>query len=480
MVMHILRSKKVAKRVLLGLLIVIIPAFVLWGAGSFLNQPEYVGKIGGKKINTDDFSKSIQGIRAQILLSHYGNFKALNALLQNRELINQMAWERLIMLDAAKRKRINISDRDLLGFLTVHPLFKRGGSFSRDSYEMLVRNNLGMETRSFEELVRENLMVNLFRRSLFKDLDISDAEVLEYYKRNNDSVSISYIYLSKDDFSGGIEVTLEEAQEYFNNNKGVFISPEQIDVEYITVPFANATEKDQAIEIVKKVYPELLKSPGSFRKIAESNNLRYTQTGLFSRRDLVPGMENLKGLQALAFDLKIGQVGPPVISPEDTGSAYVLNKTKEVPPRELAFQDVTEEVISIIKENRGFALAQEKAEEIKDSPSLQGAAKLSGKKIEKADNLKAGSYINGVGPAKEILSSLTNAAAGEMNEPLIVQNGVLIVQIDSITPADAKEFEEKKSDLKQTLISIKQMELMDAWMRENAGRAKLRNSVSGL
>ena len=73
MVLSILRSRKFSKRVLLALLVIIIPAFVFWGAGSLTDRPELIGTIGGTKVYPDDFMESFQGIKSQIFMSYYGN-----------------------------------------------------------------------------------------------------------------------------------------------------------------------------------------------------------------------------------------------------------------------------------------------------------------------------------------------------------------------------------------------------------------------
>ena len=69
MVMNVLRSRKFAKRVLFALLVLIIPAFVLWGVGSITQKPPVIGQIGRQKVRIDDLAKSAQGARIQILLT---------------------------------------------------------------------------------------------------------------------------------------------------------------------------------------------------------------------------------------------------------------------------------------------------------------------------------------------------------------------------------------------------------------------------
>ena len=77
-----LRKKKIAKRILWVLAALIVPAFVLWGAGSSTREKgrglSYVGKIYGKKITFEKFGISYQNCYHQLLLSSGGDLNLLN------------------------------------------------------------------------------------------------------------------------------------------------------------------------------------------------------------------------------------------------------------------------------------------------------------------------------------------------------------------------------------------------------------------
>ena len=109
MVLKIFRSKKFTKRTLIVLLVLIIPAFVLWGVGNLGSGPELIGKIEGRAVYPRDLAKSADGIKTQILFSHGDNFNVFSQILKNRVLINYMAWERLILLNASRGKSPKIS-----------------------------------------------------------------------------------------------------------------------------------------------------------------------------------------------------------------------------------------------------------------------------------------------------------------------------------------------------------------------------------
>ena len=237
MIMHILRSKKVAKRILLALLILIIPAFVLWGAGTLTSGPGTIGRIGGKTITDRSLDKSRQAIKAQLLFSYYGDFNTLNKITQDRQLLNFMAWERLVLLDGANRAKITVPDTAIVQFIAQHPLFRRGGGFDSTTYSYILKNTLGMDPRQFEEFTRENLKTHLFRQSITQDMTVSDKEVLEFYGKDHDKVVLSYLLLPKESFSEEVEVTETDIREYYENNKELFLDPAKMTIEYMSFPY---------------------------------------------------------------------------------------------------------------------------------------------------------------------------------------------------------------------------------------------------
>ena len=59
-----LRNKKTAKRIWIVLAILILPAFVLWGAGSFMRNKEkgesaYAGKVFGRTVSTLEYQDAL-------------------------------------------------------------------------------------------------------------------------------------------------------------------------------------------------------------------------------------------------------------------------------------------------------------------------------------------------------------------------------------------------------------------------------------
>ncbi|MGB2879156.1 MAG: peptidylprolyl isomerase [Candidatus Omnitrophota bacterium] len=479
MVLSILRSKKFAKRVLFALLVLIIPAFVLWGVGNISQRPPLIGQIGGQKIQATDLAKSAQGVRIQILLTYFNDPETLNRILQNRTITNFMAWERLIFLNAARKNRIKVNDREVMTFISQHPLFQKNGIFDMKIYTYILRNMLSINPAQFEKLVKENLEVRKFRQNLLGNITIDDDDLLSFYKAANDKVDISYVLIGKSLFIDKINVEPEEIRTFYANNKNAFLSPAEIDIEYVEIPY-DEEKRTTATETIRKMYPELQASPNKFSTIAEKNGFRYGRTGLFSQNELIPGIQSTKTIHDLAFSMKVDEISPPVFSESDKGKVYILRKLKHVPPAPLQFEEVRDNIRDIILDSKCLGLAEEKASQLheritKGGMPLEEAGKIHGQVSKTASGIGPGDYIQDVGPAGAVVARALKSGAGAVLPPMTVkEKGVLLIRVDKIIPVSEENFEKQKEPLRQELLARKQMAAIDKWMEENSSKIRLK------
>ncbi len=215
------RQKNVTKMILWVTLIMILPAFVIWGAGSIGRSkdkgPTYVGLIDNKKISFDKFADSLISMRSQLALSFSSQQEALVALLKNTELIGKMAWDRLIMMAEVRKHRIKVSDKEVVNYITALPTFQRGGVFDNNVYTDVLYNKLGIDARTFEEMIRENVAIQKLYAILTKDVKVTDDEVLSRYKVDSEKFKIAYILFPADS-----EKKYNELRELMEKEKVTF------------------------------------------------------------------------------------------------------------------------------------------------------------------------------------------------------------------------------------------------------------------
>ncbi|MFH1046362.1 MAG: SurA N-terminal domain-containing protein [Candidatus Omnitrophota bacterium] len=239
--LQFLRKRENIKKIMWGLAILVIPAFVLWGSGSAVrerNAPKYAGLIFGQKVSFRDYEAAFAAVRTDALL-RYG--EALNKIVQFLN-FEQLTWERLIVMSEAAKEKIKVVDEEIISFIQSLPLFQKDGRFDQARYNSIINYSFRLNPREFEEQIRQELMIEKLRQQITKEVTITDKEAEKEYAQRNERAKAAYIFFGPDAYLGEIHPSLEEAQGYFDQHKEEFKKPEQVNVLYAGFTYERATE----------------------------------------------------------------------------------------------------------------------------------------------------------------------------------------------------------------------------------------------
>lgn len=482
MVLAVLRSKKFKKNLLWALLILIIPSFVLWGVGNMSEKQVLVGEIGKHKVYGEEFEKSRQAIRVQIVLSYFQDRNTLESVLQNRPMMNYMTWERLIYLDASKKARINITNDDVRTFLSTHPLFSRNGVFDEKTYNYLLKNNFNMDARQFEEIIRTNLRVKAFRQLLLKDVTVTPEETLDLWKKTNSKVELSYFLVNRDLYADKSAPSDEEVRAYYEANRSRLYSPSRVIVEYAEFPYNDAAGRLEAEKKIRDVYQVLASSGDKFTETANKLNLKYAVSGPFGREEMVPGVVFFKEFHETAFSLNKGEISQPVFSSQEKGVAYILRKIEDLPAKPLSFDEVKLDIAKLLTIQKSLMLAGQQATEIynkilSQSVSFESAAAQLSQDVKKTPLISYKDYIENAGPAQDAVVAAIETGEGKVLRPIPTEKGILISRVEKILSPDMAEFQKNNEDITKKMLLNKQMGVLDTWLAENAMKVKLHKPI---
>jgi len=163
------------KKILWALAIIIIPAFVLWGATGLRDKGQYAGKLYGKEVTLDTYRQNYYAVRRRALMTYGENFKKVEDQLK----LDEAAWDRIIMLHEAKQKNIRVSDDEVIARIAAMPIFQtEDGLFSQKSYDAILTSAFRMEPREFEEETRQSITVEKMFEEIFKGIPELTAEDL--------------------------------------------------------------------------------------------------------------------------------------------------------------------------------------------------------------------------------------------------------------------------------------------------------------
>ena len=297
-----LRNKKTAKKVWIVLAVLIVPAFVLWGSGSLTRSSKeesgYAGMIFGRKIPLLEYKDAVEATRNQAMMQFGEKFSEMRKSLN----LEYQAWERLILLYEAKKRKANVSDREVIEAIEGYPFFQRKGQFDERIYSEMLRYVFHTQPRLFEEQTRQNLMLSKLYKQVTEKINISEEEVKKEYRKANEEISLYYIAGLPTDFAKSITLSEEEIKDYFAKNTLEFKQPLSFNLDYISSESENKI-KGAALRLNRK---------SDFEKIAKDAGLTAKETGLFAQTEPIPGIGWSPEILNLISKFDIGQSSPPL------------------------------------------------------------------------------------------------------------------------------------------------------------------------
>ncbi|MEI6631755.1 MAG: SurA N-terminal domain-containing protein, partial [bacterium] len=317
-----LRDKKTAKKIWIILAIIILPAFVLWGSGSIIKnkgEPGYVGRIFGKRITLMQYKDALDATRNQMIMQYGEDL----AEIQKNVNLESMAWERILLLSEADKRKIKTEDKEVIGQIQTYPFFQRKGKFDNAIYAQMMQYVFRTQSRIFEEQTRENLRLLKLFKDVTREVKLTEKEIADSYRKNNEEISLYYITSQYNDFKKEINPFEGGLRDYFSKNALKFKQPLSFNLEYIQLT-TEGQEENIVREKAKKIAARLNKN-SELIKIAKEFGLTSKETGFFGQADAIPGIGWSPEILALVSKAKVKDILPFIY----TDKSYCILKLKE-------------------------------------------------------------------------------------------------------------------------------------------------------
>jgi len=403
--LRILRNKKIAKKIWIGLAIIIIPAFAFWGfgAGGRDRQDTAVaGKIFGKNISIVEFKSSLLAVRTMALIQFGDKFSEYEKYLN----LENQARVRLILLYEAKTRKINVKDKEIIEAIQNTPYFQDKNGFSNKIYQEILRYALRLQPRIFEEQTRQNLILTKLHRQITQNVKFTEAQIRQEYLKANEELNIYYIASLFSDFAAKIKPTDKEIAAYFEKNKAMFKEPPTQDKPARIPEFA---------EINDKVKDAWIKEES---KIIAENKIKEC-------------LEKLKNQEfkpaAKARDQR-GLVWLPIAKARDQRGLVWLPIAKARDQRGLVWLPI---------------------------------AKASGLKTGLTAFFRSNEQIENLGAAEIFWNTAKKLKDNQLSSILSNEKGYYIIKLGSIKPVDEDKFAKEKPEFSQKLLSEKKNQVFD-------------------
>lgn len=475
-----LRHKKTAKRIWIILVTVIVPAFIFWGSGSLIRSKQeatYAGKIFGRKISLLEYKDALLAVRNQMTMQFGDKFTEVQKHLN----LESLAWERLILLAEAKKRKIKVGDEEVIRLIKSYPFFQRKNQFNNTLYQEMIQYVFHTQPRIFEEQTRQNLILSKLFDTVTNTITLSDEEIKEAYRKENEQVSIYYIASVYSDFLKDITPSEEEIKDYFTQNSLQFRRPLSFNIEYVSL---SSQDQDQRLtkDKIDKLTLRLKNKKEDFMKVASDFGLTVKETGLFGQTDPIPGIGWSQEILNLISKANPGEFLPSIHMDK---YYYILRLKERKEPYIPDFETIKDKIKETFIKDKSQRVAKERIEnclkKLKEvyqtNPKEIDFDKWAlefGLKSASTDLFKYGSYIEGVGASDNFWMAAQKLKENEFSEIIDMGlAGFYIIKLKSRMPIDEEKFNKEKAAFSQKLLSQKKEEYFIKFLEELKKSASL-------
>jgi peptidyl-prolyl cis-trans isomerase D len=400
-----LMRKHASSWIIKFLLAAIIVVFIPWGVQRYTSQrSSRVADVNGTIITLNDYRNSYSNLIEQVRQSFGNNLndELIQALQLRKRALDQLV-DRILMLQAAEKLKIQVSDDELAQSIRDIRAFQTAGVFDNQRYlNTLSRTKLSPET--FEEQQREALIIDKLQNFISGNIKVSELEARQWYKYNNTEVDVDYVLLEPGqfknieptadeiqdffdqhkenyktdpevkvrylrlkpgDFAAKVTVVEEDIQDYYESNREKFKNPKTVQARHILIKVAqnaNPEEVESARQRAEDVL-KLAREGQDFAALAQQYSEGPTKTkggdlGTFRREAMV------KPFADKAFSMKAGDISDPV---RTRFGWHIIKVEKINPAKTLSLDEAREDIEKTLKTERSRNLAYDEAETLYDA-----------------------------------------------------------------------------------------------------------------
>ena len=256
--LELLRNFLSGKRLIVIVILLAIP-FVFFGSTSFGTTFTSYGTVNGEPVTQTDVNLATSQV-SQRLKSIYGEEFSLDDLdeevsieLIKNEIINQKT-----MIAQAKDLGLSVSLQDAKKEIINLEIFQGDSGFDQNIFESTIRAN-GWTPDEYFVLVQESIALDRMIGAMSSIAFPIQSDIESLAAILETSRDINFIKIDKKVFVDSQDVSLQEAEEFYNNNPFLFLSQEKRNFSYIVLSFEQY--KDQVVipeNYIEEAYADYL------------------------------------------------------------------------------------------------------------------------------------------------------------------------------------------------------------------------------
>ncbi|MGI9553987.1 MAG: SurA N-terminal domain-containing protein [Thermodesulfobacteriota bacterium] len=429
------------------------------------------------------------------------------------DFINYRALQQLVeaKLLAQKASELGffISNDELSESIRTNPGFQIDGKFiGLEAYRNAIRQSLNMSVGDFEKGYKEELLVQKIVALINSSAKLTDDELYNLYKVQNENISLYYITFNAEDFTNSASVSENEIQEHYNNNQGDFLTAEKRKIKFAKISKADFANKiqvgDDEVKSYYDSYGDEFKDGDGNQKTLEEATPEIVEKLKSTRVDTafndfvlsVRGNSNLEDIDKILVEnsFQEAELSDLFSANQDTDKfpAGVINKAFTIesgetssvaagdiwliklveiePKRQKTVEEAKDDVVKTISLNKGGEAAKIAAEETLNKittskSSFKDTVNSLGIKINKTDAFPRTNPPENLN-VEDLKIDAFLLSKSNPSGTKIYQNGnsYFIISLNEKSNADRSDFEKDKDEIRTQQLQRQQFELVNEWV----------------
>ncbi|WP_455212676.1 SurA N-terminal domain-containing protein [Kaarinaea lacus] len=489
-----------------AIVILLIIPFALWGINEYMGGggPLVVATVNGEEISQRDFQQNfyMQRNRMREMLGAQYDPSMFDARIKEQALQDLIDQE--LLAQNAKDFGFRVAAESVKQTILSIDAFKEEGQFSNQLYTRALQAQ-GESPPSFELRLQRAILTQQLQSGISSSALVTDSELQRLLKIENQTRDIDHLLLKADTFKDEADASDKALQQYYDDHRDEFMTPEQVSIEYIELKASDLGQDAQpSEEELQQFYEERvsqfqvpeerrtrhiliavdegadeetinkarekandirqkLADGGDFAKLAEefSDDPGSSQLGgdigFFGRNNLDPEYEKTM------FALKEGEISDPVLS----SFGFHIIKLEEIrAEKSKSFDEVKDELIADYRKNIAERKYFDEAEKITTlayevPTSLTDAAGAVGLEIKSTPlfGRSGGPGIAANPKVAQMAFSNEVLVEGYNSEPVeIGENHIVVLRVKEHIEKKPRTLEEAKAEIKTRVMTEKARE----------------------
>jgi peptidyl-prolyl cis-trans isomerase D len=479
-------NRKLGYRIFLGVVVLVLGGSMLLylvpqTPGTGEAATDSVAKVGDQSVTLGEVRQQLAQIEQRNQVP-----KPLESLYA-RQILNQLVYEKELEYEA-KRLGITVSDQERADRIKqyVPSAFVNGTFVGMDHYAAEVQARFQLTVSVFEELIRQGLLEEKFRKRVTDGISVGPGELQDEFRYKNEKIKLSYAVIKPEELAAKITPSDVEIKAAYDKNRSryqvpekrvvryglldtnqmrrnVQVSDDQLKVQYQSniqqyqVPnrvhaehilFMTVGKTDAEVDEIKKNAEDVLKQAkkgGKFEDLAKKysedpgSKEKGGDLGWITQGQTVPEFEKT------VFGLDKGQISDLV---KTQYGFHIIKVLEKETARTKTFDEVKDSLRAPMQlqqtDQQAADAADRLAKAIRQSNkvSLDDLAKQYQLTVSQTRPISPTDPVLELGNSKEVKDAIFRLRQNELSLPIRTDRGYVVLSVQQISPAHQGSLEE--------------------------------------